>query len=579
VNLHFGRAGFGRHPHAKTSNSLWCARGAFGRTLILTVLFAIGAASAHPVPAVAAANGDEALMASELPQQTAPVKIDGTVLFRVRGVTAYPAEARARSIEDRIVAVAADTSVSPESLKLVEDQHSTNIMAGDRLLLSVFNADVRIEGGGLSRSVLVAVYRRRIQTAIVDYRTERAPERLLRDALLALGSTLLLAVLSFAIFAGLRRLMTGLERRYQARMQQIEEGSLRMVRAKSIWTVIRFTTRIVGIGVELVLFYLYLHFVLDLFPWTRGLAVNLRSLTLKPVLSLLGQLLSSIPNLIVIALILVATRYLVSFTRFFFSAIRDRRIRLSGFDPDWADSTFKIARVLIIAFALVVCYPYIPGSESPAFKGVTIFLGVLFSLGSSSFLANMIAGYTMTYRRAFHVGDRIKIGDIMGDVSQVRLMVTHLRSIKNEELIVPNSLILNSNVINYSSLARERGLILHTTVGIGYETPWRQVESMLLLAADRTPGLMREPPPFVLQKSLDDYAVTYELNVYCDDPIAMYQLYTELHRSILDVFNEYHVQIMTPSYVADPGEPKVVPRDQWFLAPAEAPAIKRTGSD
>jgi len=227
---------------------------------------------------------------------------------------------------------------------------------------------------------------------------------------------------------------------------------------------------------------------------------------------------------------------------------------------------------------VVVCFPYVPGSESPAFRGVTIFIGVLFSLGSSSLLANLIAGYTMTYRRAFHLGDRIKVGDLMGDVTQVGLMVTHLRSVKNEEFVVPNSLILNSNVINYSALARERGLILHTTVGIGYETPWRQVEAMLLMAAERTPGLLSEPPPYILQQGLGDFCVTYELNVYSDKPAAMYQQYTDLHRSILDVFNEYNVQIMTPAYVSDPAGPKVVARDQWFAEPAQLPQVRKTGS-
>lgn len=166
----------------------------------------------------------------------------------------------------------------------------------------------------------------------------------------------------------------------------------------------------------------------------------------------------------------------------------------------------------------------------------------------------------------------------MGDVAQIGLMVTHLRSIKNEELVVPNSLILNSNIINYTSLARERGLILHTTVGIGYETPWHQVEAMLLMAAQRTTGLVREPSPFVLQRSLDDFAVTYELNVFCDKPSEMYRLYTELHRNVLDVFNEYNVQIMTPSYVTDPTQPKVVPKGLWFAKPAQA-AEERKPSD
>jgi small-conductance mechanosensitive channel len=216
----------------------------------------------------------------------------------------------------------------------------------------------------------------------------------------------------------------------------------------------------------------------------------------------------------------------------------------------------------------VVAYPYIPGSSSEAFKGVSIFLGLVVSLGSSSVIANLMAGYTMIYRRAFKIGDRITVDNLTGDVIERRLMVTHLRTIKNEEIVVPNSTIINSNIINYSTLARSRGLILHTPVGIGYETPWRQVEAMLKLAAERTSGLVREPAPFVLQKSLGDFAITYELNAYCDNPHAMAQLYTAMHQNILDVFNEHGVQIMTPAYEGDPEKPKVVPKDQWYQAPA-----------
>ena len=179
-------------------------------------------------------------------------------------------------------------------------------------------------------------------------------------------------------------------------------------------------------------------------------------------------------------------------------------------------------RTGIVAFGLVVAYPYIPGSGSGAFKGVSIFLGVIFSLGSSSAISNIIAGYTMTYRRAFRVGDRVAIGEVTGDVSEIRLQVTHLHAVKNEEVVVPNSTILNSNVVNYSALARKKGLILHTTVGIGYETPWRQVEAMLILAAERTPrASLREPAPFVLETALGDFCITYEINVYAGDARAM----------------------------------------------------------
>jgi small-conductance mechanosensitive channel len=186
----------------------------------------------------------------------------------------------------------------------------------------------------------------------------------------------------------------------------------------------------------------------------------------------------------------------------------------------------------------------------------------------------MVAGYSMTYRRAFRVGDRVKIGDVVGDVTDIRLQVTTVKTLKNEEVVIPNATILASEIVNYSALATDQGLILHTTVGIGYEVPWRQVEAMLLLAAKRTPGLLEEPRPFVLQKALADYAVSYELNVYCSDPRQMMSLYTELHRSIQDVFNEYGVQIMTPSYEADTPDPKVVPKDRWYAAPAVPPAPK-----
>jgi len=372
----------------------------------------------------------------------------------------------------------------------------------------------------------------RIKTAVLDYRAERTSAQLLKDAVTAAGSTLVIALLLFVMFRITRWAAKRFEHRYQAAIQKIETKSLRLISAASVWRVVRVGFTLLSLLVALSLILIYFHFILGLFPWTRGYAENFRALTIGPLLLLLGELANIAPKLLAIALIAFAARYVLKMARVAFTAIKEGKLKISGFDPEWSDSTYNIVRVLIVAFAVVISYPYIPASESPAFKGVTIFIGVLFSLGSSAFLANLIAGYTMTYRRSFRPGDRIKVGELMGDVTDVGLMVTRLRSIKNEELVMPNSLILNSNVINYSSLARERGLILHTTVGIGYETPWRQVEAMLLMAAERTSGVLREPPPFILQKSLDDFAVSYELNVYCDKPLAMYQLYAELHRNI-----------------------------------------------
>ena len=435
--------------------------------------------------------------------------------------------------------------------------------------MSVFDADANAEAHGLARQPLAQIYLKKIVSAVEDYRTERRPERLVRDAGFAAAWTLLLLLAVFTLFRTLRWLVVRIEHRYHSAIEHVETGTFRLISAGSIWLVIRFTTRLLTLVAVIALFYAYLHIVLDIFPWTRALSASLRALTFAPLLVLVNELLAAIPQLLIIFLIIAVTRYIIRLARLFFSAVEKGDIKLAGFEAEWSKPTYNIARVLIIAFAAMVSYPYIPGSQSAAFKGISIFLGVLFSLGSSSLLSNIIAGYTMAYRRAFHVGDRIQIGEVMGDVAEIGLMVTHLRSIKNEELVIPNSLILNTNVINYSSLARERGLILHTTVGIGYETPWRQVEAMLLMAAERTTGLLREPPPFVLQQSLGDYAVTYQLNVFCDKPGEMFRLYSELHRNVLDVFNEYNIQIMTPSYVLDPAQPKVVPKEQWFAEPAE----------
>jgi small-conductance mechanosensitive channel len=250
---------------------------------------------------------------------------------------------------------------------------------------------------------------------------------------------------------------------------------------------------------------------------------------------------------------------------------------VTNFAPEWSVPTYRLVKLGVIAFALVVAYPHIPGSGSEAFKGLSIFFGVLLSIGSSSLVSNSIAGYALIYRQLFAVGDRVQIGETVGEVLEMHMQVTRIRTIKNEEVIVPNSTILNSVVINFSSLAQSRGLILHTTVGIGYETPWRQVEGMLLLAAKRTPEVLAEPPPFVLQKNLGDFAVTYELNAYTSSSSDLAQKYHALHANILDVFNEYGVQIMTPAYEGDPSSPKIVAKERWHQEPSLRPPGRAPG--
>jgi small-conductance mechanosensitive channel len=505
--------------------------------------------------------------------ERAAVKLDGEVLFQVRGVPAYPAKERAQAISKRIEAIAADRSVAAESLRVDEMEDRTMIMAGDSLVAGFIDADARMEG--LSRQILAERALIKIRAAIASYRNARSPRVLLFNTAYALGATALLGIVLFVIRGAFRKLDGLAERRFKSRIEALEAQSYQLVQARQLRKALHGILKGLYLSALLVLGYIYLHLVLGLYPWTRPLAVRLLAIFLDPLQAMGLGLLDSLPGLVFVAVVVVVARYVLRLTRLYFESVDRGTVTIARFDREWAMPTYKIARLLIIAFAVVVAYPYIPGSSSEAFKGISIFLGVVVSLGSSSVISNVMAGYTMIYRRAFKVGDRISIDNVTGDVSETRLMVTHLRTIKNEEIVVPNSAIINSHVINYSTLARTRGLILHTTVGIGYETPWRQVEAMLCLAAERTPGLLKEPAPFVLQKSLGDFAVTYELNAYCDDPQAMARLYTALHQNVLDVFNEHGVQIMTPAYEGDPEKPKVVPKDQWYEAPAiptQAPA-------
>jgi small-conductance mechanosensitive channel len=501
---------------------------------------------------------------------TAPVVIDGAVLFNVRGVSSFPAEARARGIQERIVAIAGDRAISPDSVRIVESQGATRILAGDRPIMQVAEADANLEQ--LSVPELAAVHQRRIQQAIADYRAARTGGALRSATLTTVVATLLLLAAYVALQWLSRMFDRLLIRRLQARVQSVEIKTLEVMRADQIWGAVR--SGVLGIRtlVLLGIFLLYLGFVLAQWPWTHGLSQNIVSFAVGPLQVIGRGIIANIPSLVFLAVLFYVIRAGLKAIRLFFEAVERGTLKLAGFYPDWAQPTYKIVRLAVIAFGLVVAYPYIPGSQSEAFKGVSLFIGIVFSLGSSTAIANMIAGYMMTYRRAFKIGDRVKIGDTIGEVIQTRLQVTHLRSPKNEEIVIPNSEILSGEVLNYSSLARETGLILHTEVGIGYETPWRQVEAMLLSAAERTPGLVREPPAFVLLKKLADFAVTYELNVFSKDVKAMMATYTALHRNILDVFNEYGVQIMTPAYEGDPAEPKVVPPKDWYAAPASRQA-------
>ena len=498
---------------------------------------------------------------------TAPVTIDGVELFRVRGISSYPAPARAQAIAGRIVALAANPAFNPDGLRIEETEFASQILADRQLVIGVFDIDGRTEG--VRRQLLASLYITSIRKAIVAYRAERSAPTLQRAAVRTAAATAVVIVVLIAILWGWRRLDSVLESRYRQRVETLTSKSHEVVSAQWVWDSLRNLFRFVRSAILVVLGFVFLQYVLALFPQTRAIAGSLTGWVMGPLITMWTSFAATIPSLIFLAILFMVVRFLLTIIRRFFDALEQGRMVLGHFEKEWSTPTYKLVRLLVIAFAVVVGYPYIPGSNSDAFKGVSLFLGVVFSLGSSSFLSNMIAGYSLNYRRLFKVGDRVQIGDVGGEVSAVRLQVTHVRTIRNEEVTVPNSVILNTHVVNYSTMARTRGLILSTTVGIGYETPWRQVEAMLIEAARRTPGVKQEPAPFVRHQALADFAVTYALCVYIDQPMKMEATYTDLHRNVLDVFNEYGVQIMTPAYEGDPEVPKVVPKDQWYAAPAK----------
>jgi small-conductance mechanosensitive channel len=293
---------------------------------------------------------------------------------------------------------------------------------------------------------------------------------------------------------------------------------------------------------------------------------------LTPVTAAGGAFVGYLPKLLFVVVIAAIIHWAIRLVGFFFNQIQQGRIVFPNFPAEWADPTNKIVRVLLVAFGAVVAFPYLPASDSPAFASVSVFLGVLLSLSSSSALANAIAGIVMTYTGAFRVGDRVKLGDAFGDIVETSLLATRVRTIKNEDITIPNSIVLGSSTINYSRSAGTLGLILHTSVTIGYDAPWRKVHDLLIEAALATKGVLPRPRPFVWQTALNDFYVTYELNAYTDTPRDMIDIYAALHAGIQDAFYAAGVEIMSPHYTAlRDGNTVAIPepfRGSGYRAPA-----------
>jgi small-conductance mechanosensitive channel len=337
-----------------------------------------------------------------------------------------------------------------------------------------------------------------------------------------------------------------------------------IVSDKDMTRIIVWLIRATGLVLTIMLAFSFLNIVLSLFEFTRSFAGDLLALTLESIGFVIQQFIDYLPSLLVIVVILLIVRFLLHVLKIVFKGIGKGRINIPGFYSEWSATSFNLVRMLIYALTLIIIFPYLPGSDSPAFQGLSLFLGLLLSLGSTTAVANVVAGIVLTYTRAFSVGDRVSIHDTVGVVVERGMFVTRLENTKNEIISIPNSMTLTSHIINYSDQAKGAGLILFTSVTIGYDVPWTKVHELLIGAALKTDGIETKPEPFVLQKSLDDYSVNYQLNATTKDAIGMPRTHSNMNANILDAFNEAGVEIMSPMFVAtrDGSEPALAPNEK-----------------
>ncbi|HEY2380371.1 MAG TPA: mechanosensitive ion channel family protein [Terriglobia bacterium] len=478
---------------------------------------------------------------------SAPVVVDGKDLFVVHErIFSFSPEDRAKAVSERILRLSQQPPSEVLPIQVADYENTTEITARDFVIMTVTDADAA--SLGLSRQQAASQYAQIIESTIRSLRARYSARTLLLGSLYSVAITILFIVTLRLISLLYRRSKEyvethGRERIPEFRIQRVQLLSSAQITG-TILTVLS-GTRAVGV---LILTYVYISIVFSFFPWTKGYARVLLQYVTDPLRSIASALIAHVPDFIFVIVIILVAGYLIKLVKFGFNEVKKGNIQVDGFYPDWADPTYKIVRFVIIALSAAVILPYLPGYRSPAFQGVSIFVGVLVSLSSTAAISNAVAGLALTYTRGFQVGDRVKIGETVGDVLDKTLLVTRVRTIKNVDISIPNSLVLANHMINFSSSAKRDGLILHTSITIGYDAPWRQVHDLLIHAALATGNILPEPSPFVLQTSLDDSYVSYEINAYTNKPSLMARTYSDLHENIQDKFNEAGVEIMSPHY-------------------------------
>ena len=481
-----------------------------------------------------------------------PVTLADETLFVIQAnVNSFSSEERAETINNRLEKIAQDNSVDLNKLTIEELEGISNIVLETKTIVTVTEADAKISR--IPRTQLAEEYLEKIKSALETYKKERSAKYLIRSVIYTVIATFILVLIQFIlskIFPQIYRLIDSWR---ETRMPSFTIQNMELVTASRLTDVCISVVRFIRWIIVLLVLYIYFPLVFSFFPWTKKLGDNLFKYLFSALDQVLQGFVDYLPNLFVIAVIIFFTYYIIRFMKMIFSEIERGDISFPGFYREWAQPSYRLSLVLILALATVVAFPYLPGSGSPAFQGVSIFLGLLLSLGSTAAISNIVGGVILIYTRAFEVGDRVKIGDAVGDIVEKTLLVTRLRTPKNVVITMPNSTVLASEVINYSATVSDPEappLILHTTITLGYDVPWRKVHQVLMDAALATPDILNEPKPFILQTSLDDFYVSYELNAYTNSPLMMTTTYSHLHQRIQDKCNESDIEILSPHYSA-----------------------------
>jgi small-conductance mechanosensitive channel len=536
--------------------------------------------------------------ANQTPPQPAgaPVVFADETLFVVYDkIGPFTPEERALAITERLARLAKDpfTRIYPITAvdqgtrsELVYGETVSELVYGEMVVMTITDRDA--QPTGKPRSEIAKAYAAKLQAVLAKNREEVTIRSLLIDTGLVLLDTAIFVVLLMLLHRTFPKIYAKIDVWRETIIPPVKIQRVELLTSAQITAGLLGLAKAVRVGIVLVLLYVYLTTVLGIFPWTRGISAALFEAVLSTLRAIGEAFAGYIPNVISIVIIVMVTRYIIKLISLVFTGMQRGAISFPGFHREWTQPTYKIVRFLVIVFAAIAIFPYIPGSQSDAFRGVSVFLGVLFSFGSAGAVSNIIAGVVLTYMNPFRHGDRVKIADTIGDVIERTLLVTRVRTIKNVDISIPNSMVLSNHLINYSSIAKDQGLILHSSVTIGYDAPWKTVHGLLIEAARKTTHILKTPEPFVLQTSLDDFYVTYEINAYTDQPNKMALIYAELHQNIQDQFNEGGVEIMSPHYanirdgnkttIPDPYLPKtyqtpglrIESLGNWFNKPNEA---------